>query len=159
MNNGMKRKELDETIVLCCKRCGTEFLAKSRHRLYCSDLCKSRTKNAKSKLAYKRPAQDFYICRYCGKKFQSEQSGREFCGHDCLRNYMRDMHAQNRDQHDMRRIRITKEIPVFPELRPAVGAVYEAERYGSRYFSAKFYIIPDIMGKRIVVRGGECVEV
>ena len=72
---------------------------------------------------------------------------------------MRDMHAQNRDQHDMAHIRITKEIPVFEELRPAVGAVYEAERYGASKLNAKFYIIPDICGKRIVVRGGECVEV
>ena len=153
----MKDKGAEETIVLCCKWCGTEFLAKSRHRLYCSERCKSRSKNAKAKLAKGSEPQDIYVCRWCGKKFKSEQAGREFCGHDCLRNYMRDMHAQNRDEHDMTHIRITKEIPIFEELRPAVGSVYEVERYRKKVDT--FYIIPDIGGKRIVVRGGECVEV
>lgn len=52
---------------------------------------------------------------------------------------------------------ITKEIPIFPELRPVVGAVYDVERYEKKV--GAFYIIPDIKGKRIVVRVGECVEV
>jgi hypothetical protein len=56
----------------------------------------------------------------------------------------------------MTRILITKELPLFRELKPVVGAVYEAEVYKKRYNT--FYIIPDIGGKRIVVRDDECVE-
>lgn len=153
----MKDKGAEETIVLCCKWCGTEFLAKSRHRLYCSERCKSRSKNAKAKMAKKSEPQAVYVCQWCGKEFTSDRAGRKFCGHDCLHNHMRDLHANNREKIDMTRVLVTKELPLFNELKPVVGAVYEVERYKHRYNT--FYIIPDIGGKRIVVRDDECVEV
>ena len=144
------------TPVRRCERCGAIISPESRRRKYCSDRCKERNKYEKSKLAKASEPKALYVCRYCGKRFASEIAGRQFCGHDCLHNYMRDLHANNRPQIDMTRILITKELPLFRELKPVVGAVYEAEVYKKRYNT--FYIIPDIGGKRIVVRDDECVE-
>ena len=50
-------------------------------------------------------------------------------------------------------IRIIRPVPVFPELQPKVGEVYLAEDH--RTAGCSFVIIPDICGKRIVVRAGE----
>lgn len=148
---------MKDTTVRHCEQCGAKISPESRRRKYCSDQCKDRAKYEKAKMAKKSEPQAVYVCQWCGKEFTSDRAGRKFCGHDCLHNYMRDLHANNREKIDMTRVLVTKELPLFNELKPVVGAVYEVERYKKRYNT--FYIIPDIGGKRIVVRDDECVEV
>lgn len=68
------------------------------------------------------------------------------------------MREKQEGPRGMVRIRITKEIPIYPELRPKVGSIYQAEVNRSNPERA-FYCIPDIAGKRIIVRNDECTEI
>lgn len=56
------------------------------------------------------------------------------------------------------RIRITAKIPVFEELRPKIGTIYDALKFESRYGGHGGYVIVS-GGKRINVRLDEAVEV
>lgn len=56
------------------------------------------------------------------------------------------------------RIRITKPVELLPELRPTVGAVYDAERWPSYTSPVGGYVIV-VGGKRINIRRNECIEV
>ena len=61
----------------------------------------------------------------------------------------------------------TKEIPVFPEYRPVVGAIYDAvfspgtqvvitkSRGTPRYYSKAEFVVVTIKDKQIVLRKGE----
>lgn len=56
------------------------------------------------------------------------------------------------------KIRITKDIPeLFPECRPKVGKVYDAEYIESKYKRRKIPPICaiNIAGKRIIIRNNE----
>lgn len=57
--------------------------------------------------------------------------------------------------HENVKIRIKCEIPIFSEMRPVVGKVYDAEKYVSKFPA---YVITT-NGKRINIRYNECVEV
>lgn len=143
--------------VRYCELCGAEIPTGSMRRKYCSDRCGERAKYEKAKLRWEKGLRTQDVCCQCGMEYTPKAAGQRFCGHACLNNYIRDVHAKRREKLDMIKILITKELPLFNELKPVVGAVYEAERYKQRYNT--FYIIPDIGGKRIVVRDDECVEV
>lgn len=56
------------------------------------------------------------------------------------------------------RIRITARLPVYKELQPKVGAVYDALKFEARYGGHGGYVI-ESGGKKINVRLDEAVEV
>lgn len=54
------------------------------------------------------------------------------------------------------KIIVTKDIDLFPDFKPTVGAVYDAEKY--IYGQSPAYVIV-VNGHRVNIRYGECEEV
>lgn len=145
-----------ETMRSVCVFCGKEYTKRTKQQRYCCEKCKGKAEYERAKAM--RPKKQEAVCPGCGKTFLAKE-GQKFCCAVCA--------TRNRSQNNTpigqrggKRyvdIRITKEIPVFPELRPEVGKVYHAEA-SEGVFGQDVYIIL-IAGKKIVVRLGECVEV
>ena len=107
-----------------------------------------------------------FCCPVCGRNVTAfRKNGQKvfFCSQECYK-YARDhgMWKQNHQtkepgdiSHENVKIRIKNEIPVFSEVRPVVGRVYNAEKYLGKLPS---YVVT-VNGKRINIRYGECVEV
>lgn len=57
--------------------------------------------------------------------------------------------------HEKVTIKITKDIPIFQQMRPKIGALYAAEKYDGKYPG---YVIT-ANGYRVNIRWNECVEV
>ena len=57
--------------------------------------------------------------------------------------------------HEKVTIKITKDIPIFQQMRPKIGALYVAEKYDGKYPG---YVIT-ANGYRVNIRYNECMEV
>ena len=55
-------------------------------------------------------------------------------------------------------IRVTRHIPIYPHLEPAVGEIVVADRLNDPYSSRYFYVLQRA-GKRVIIRPDECVEI
>lgn len=107
------------------------------------------------------------ICKVCGKAFAPKKKAQEYCGKSCaaygrarVRKERKDATPMGKREKDLVRVRITKMVPVFPEMRPRVGGVYMAERVRQKRGSGgMFYVIREIGTMGLVVRENECVEV
>lgn len=147
-------------MLALCPVCGKAFVRNSPSQLYCGNSCKGK---AAYELKKKRNAavatqKNPMECPVCGKIFVP-RTGQKFCCNKCAskgRVTRNDSMASRGIR--MVDIRITKPVPVFPQLQPKIGQVYRAE-VSQCAMSAPFYVIPDIAGKKIVVRAGECEEV
>lgn len=110
-----------------------------------------------------------FQCPTCGRwvtRVRDDSAGKMYCSFECAnmargQNDYEEGYARLRNKagdlpHDMVKIVITEEIPVFPQFRPVVGKVYRAERYRSdRTSGATGYVIV-VNGTRINVREAEC---
>lgn len=109
-----------------------------------------------------------FTCDECGREFTRKQQNyhgctRKFCGRECRIEYLH-KHPENTQRkgllpHDMVTICITKQIGVFPELMPRVGARYIAERYQNISTTKRYGYVISVHGKRINVRAEECMEI
>ena len=72
---------------------------------------------------------------------------------------MRAENGELRLPHSRVNIRITKPVEVYPELSPAVGQIYPAERYSPPTSTKRHGYVIQSGGKRINIRADECVEV
>lgn len=110
-------------------------------------------------------------CARCGAVFQREErkvryamrtAKKIYCSKECAAKQAVKEHEGNLFQKQNfpveTRIRITEKIPVFPELQPKVGAVYDALKFEKQPGSHGGYVI-ESGGKRINVRLDEAVEV
>lgn len=106
-------------------------------------------------------------CARCGAVFQREasrakKSKKPFCSKSCAARSLTEEYMDKRFQKKIfpknTRIRITASIPVFPELRPKVGAVYDALKFTAQQGGDGGYVI-ECGGKKINVRKDEAVEV
>ena len=144
-----------------CQICGKEFQSE-RGRRFCSETCKAENMKRRNKEEYWKRKNAFSPrkCALCGKEYQPTHGNQVFCSRKCAGNYDRRKVIQGKRSGlcEMVGIRITKEIPVYPELRPKVGRIYQAEVNRSNPERA-FYCIQDIAGKRIIVRNDECTEI
>ena len=110
-----------------------------------------------------------FVCHGCGKTVtkavNDDGAKHRYCSTECYTAYRR-KHAKNKYKaycgtHDAKtcrkaRIRITKDIFLFPEFKPELGAEYTAERY--QYGENVGYVIV-VNGHRVNVRWNECEEV
>ena len=110
-----------------------------------------------------------FVCHGCGKTVtkavNDDGAKHRYCSTECYTAYRR-KHAKNKYKaycgtHDAKtcrkaRIRITKEIFLYPEFKPEFGAEYTAERY--QYGKNVGYVIV-VNGHRVNVRRNECEEV
>ena len=131
-----------------CRHCGKTFTVKrSSNRTLCSEKC--RGENYKQ-TQEKRRDKELHTCALCGREFETYRKQQIYCSAVCSQK------AQEREPGSERMvdIRITTHIPVYEHLRPKVGHVYRAEDH--RIYGCAIFIVPDICGKRIVVREAEC---
>ena len=126
-----------ELVKLICPQCGQEFyrtpyyLRKyGKYKPCCSTACKG---------AY------FKKHRIADKAAQDE--------------HLRAANGELRLPHTRVKIRITTQIEVYQELRPRVGQVYSAEKYGPPTSLVRTGYVIESGGKRINIRADECVEV
>lgn len=121
------------------------------------------------------------VCRRCGAAHRETRSRiktwrGQYCSKECRDAAQKEAAAERRQRweemqknlytesasgekrlpHSRVRIRITESVPVWPQYRPEVGAVYQAERYPCFYQPG--YVI-ESGGKRINIRAAECAEV
>ncbi len=114
-----------------------------------------------------------FKCAYCGETFERKPTSVVSKNVCCSRTCARKLEAAERQKrgenhrtqrkgplpHEDVRIRITKRIDLFPEYRPSVGFIYEAEKYR---FVEKTHLAGYVIcvnGHRINIRQDECVEV
>lgn len=113
-----------------------------------------------------------FKCAYCGKENSIEwrrgTPKHRFCDRKCAAKWRTEngMFRPVRREgypgalpHDDVRILITQEIPLFPEFRPNVGDVYDAELYFVRGGGKKSGYVIVVNGHRVNIRIGECLEV
>lgn len=140
-----------------CENCGKTFRTPYQRQRFCCRECADQSWHAQ--LIEFRKHREPRTCVHCGKPFLPSGVKQKYCSRACGG---RDKHENKRSVPDPVpvRIRILQEVPVLPELQPAVGAVYEAERPTVRY-GPPFWVIRDIngTGKWLIVRIGECEEV
>lgn len=156
-NPGTKR----EPEIHRCEYCGTEYPAKNRSQRFCSLSCAAKGKAARER--ENLPKREAPPCPICGKAVPA-RGNQKFCSRACANAAARmekhDLTPMGQRGKDLVRIRITRQIPVLPELRPPVGSVYEAERAViKRGSGGLFYVIREIGRLGLVVREHECVEV
>lgn len=144
----VRAKEPAKMVPRVCKQCGNTFLVEKRStRVLCSEKCRSlRFRDIYGSSLPREPR----ACLKCGKEFMPRHRDQKFCGDACARQ----ARSRGTEKAPMVEIEITEDIPVYKHLRPKTGQVYLAEDH--RVYGAPFFIIPDICGKRIVVREGEC---
>lgn len=163
-NRTIRQEQAQQEI---CPVCGETFARRAPGQKYCGESCKKKAHYAEKKrkrlgeVVAQKPeteTKESKICPYCGKKFVPRR-GQKFCSNYCG-NHGRQKNAVpiGRRGSVFRDIRITGEIPVFPELRPPIGAVYRAEVV-QRGKDTNFYIIRKIGKYGLIVRGEECMEV
>ena len=104
-------------------------------------------------------------CPVCGKVFtrpcKPRADGRYLCSRTCAGAW-RKLHpictGKRRDRAwDEVRIQITAIIPVYPDMRPRMGEVYDAEKY--EYVSSMPGYVVRVGDKRVCVRATECREI
>ena len=104
-------------------------------------------------------------CPVCGKVFtrpcKPRADGRYLCSRACAGAW-RKLHpictGKRRDRAwDEVRVQITAIIPVYPDMRPRMGAVYDAEKYKDSS-NAPGYVVR-VGDKRVCVRATECREI
>lgn len=105
-------------------------------------------------------------CKWCGKtvkKFFKNGYEESFCNRECYTAYRRKhakrpfVYTQSEDYYQgVKEIVITKDIDLFPDFKPDVGEIYEAEKY--KYGKTPGYVVV-VNGHRVCVRYGECEEV
>lgn len=144
----VRKKEPPKMEERTCEQCGKTFTVEhSSTRKFCSSKCRSeRYRQAYATSGIKEPR----VCPQCGKEFMPNCKQQMFCSSGCSQEARRGGPVSA----PMVDIRITADIPVYEHLRPAMGRVYRAEDH--RVYGGPFFIVPDICGKRIVVRVGEC---
>lgn len=150
-NRGLLERKRAEEPKSKCAWCGKAF-KKVHKKRYCSEKCRITAGNRNYR---ERLNKESTVCKGCGVMFVPQKNGQIYCGvKGCKADRLKTVKGQKTV-----RIRITKRIPVFPELQPKVGRIYEAVPNNKKPGESSFYVIPDINGKAIVVRSGECVEV
>lgn len=99
------------------------------------------------------------ICQWCRKPYKPSNKGQKFCCRQCaVKGRKQDPTPITDRPKQIVSILITKQIPVYEHLRPKVGHIYSAVA-AVPPSSQKFYLIPDIGDKGLIVRSDECVEV
>lgn len=160
------RKERNKTQaengnIRSCACCGNKYAARNRNQLYCCPSCASKA-NAERRMQ-RSTTQEPRFCPVCGKEVPN-RTNQIYCSRDCAKEAAkrepRDTTPMGKREKDLVRVRITKTVPVFPELRPRLGDVYTAERVRQKRGSGgMFYVIREIGPMGLVVRENECVEV
>lgn len=114
-----------------------------------------------------------FKCDYCGATFSRDErnvvSKHVCCSRSCARKLeafkRRERGENHRPQrkgalpHEDVRVKVTKMIDLYPDYMPAVGQIYDAEKYhlvGREHLVG--YVI-SVNGHRINIRKDECVEV
>lgn len=103
------------------------------------------------------------VCPVCGKEFVPRANSQRYCGRACTYASQRKENSELRvkrpkPETSVVKIKVIKRIPLYPEVVPQMGIVYEAQKCVANK-AEPFYIIPDLGGKKIVVRKDECAEV
>lgn len=107
-----------------------------------------------------------FVFPVCGKRVtRIREPGQKsyFCSQTCFNFARRNgMWGQRKETslpgdlaHEKVTIKITKDIPIFQQMRPKIGALYAAEKYDGKYHG---YVI-NVNGYRVNIRWNECVEV
>ena len=145
-----------EPIEKICPICGDRFLARNTKKVYCGELCGKKAQYQRKKLRYLQNGKR--ACDYCGTLFVPAREEQRYCSRLCGGKDVAANRGQLMVQPVACRIRVTKLLPVLPELRPVVGKVYEAQTQKRRRDCQAFYLIRDMngTGKTLVVREGEC---
>lgn len=105
-------------------------------------------------------------CKYCGKtvkKWFKNGYEESFCNRACYTAYRR-KHAKKPFAYTTNtqrwkgnvKIMVTKDIDLFPDFKPTVGMIYDAEKY--QFGKIPGYVVV-VNGHRVCVRYGECEEV
>lgn len=106
-------------------------------------------------------------CAHCGKVFQRElhrinHAKKFYCSPSCAaKQVAREREGtpfQKKNFPTQTRIRIITSIPVYRELQPTVGAVYDALKFEAKFGSHGGYVI-ESGGKKINVRLDEAAEI
>lgn len=127
-----------ESVKLICPQCGKEFYRTpsylrqyGKYKPCCSLACKG------ANTRKNRPAD------------KAAKSGE----------HLRAANGELRLPHTCVSIRITRQVEIYPELRPAVGQTYQAEKYLPPTCRKKPGYVIESGGKRINIRADECVEI
>lgn len=145
-----------------CDYCGKLFMPRNGNQRYCGKSCASNAANAIRRVRYREKVavQPKKRCPICGQEYQPTHNRQIFCSRKCAQRQFEPAYKEKilEPMQRMADIRITAEIPVYPNLRPKAGAVYHAEVNEGGHDGQRFYVV-EVNGKRIVVRKHECMEV
>ena len=113
-----------------------------------------------------------FKCDYCGNEFTRNhkypESAHSFCCYQCAAKWRVENGRHNAGftmenrgtlPYDDVKIRVTKDLDLFPDYRPRVGDVYKAERYQGQNLSKLIGYVIAVNGHRVNIRQNECVEV
>lgn len=125
-----------ELVKLSCPQCGKEFYRTpsylrqyGKYKPCCSPACKGA----------------YFKAHKSANKIREERP--------------RAANGEIRLPHTWVKIRVTKQVEIYPELRPEVGQTYPAEKYRPPTSVKKPGYVIQSGGKRINIRADECVEV
>lgn len=141
-----------------CEYCGKEYLAQNGGQRYCGISCAAAAREERNRRRRESPVDK--VCPICGKEFRATLH-QIYCSRACAGKGAkhRDNTPVGEREKKLVHIRITKEIPVFPALRPPVGGVYEAEEKTGDRNGERFYVVRGIGKYGIIVRQDECVQI
>lgn len=146
--NRSKRGKKPNIQELVCEYCGKPFQAKYV-RSFCSDACRLASRR-RSDLERFGTA----ICPVCKREFVKKNKKQAFCSKGCTSAYKRIEYAASMEREHVKiRIRVLKDIPVYPYLRPAVGSIWEATEFLLLGGVKECYI--ETHGKQVILRKGE----
>lgn len=100
-------------------------------------------------------------CLLCGKPFDTRIRNQVYCSRVCSGKAHQGVNLGKRPRKppEMVKIRLQKQLPVFPEFQLTPGVVYPAEKYQSCHDGRETYIVTLDADHRTLVRQEECEEV
>ena len=147
-----------------CIECGKEFEAQRTNAKYCSKRCKQNVKNRQNHETREKKANIQKVCEHCGEPFMAYQEKLRFCCRKCAaraRAFQYGNPVEPIKRHgETVKIKVTEVIPVFDDMRPTIGAVYEAIKVKDMNVAKSYnYLITSIGKHGLLVKADECVEV
>lgn len=145
-----------------CRICGGSLEGLNKGAVYCGSECRNEARREQQR----KPEQHEKICRCCGQKFTAKRKDVLYCSSECRQeSWLRNCRAKDakkaaeaeltlEQRGEPVLLRITRPVPVLPEMQPQVGKIYEG-RILTGETGVKTLLIPGFGKYGLIVRSGE----